>query len=177
MLLDRIELFITVAKYQSVAKTARGMHVSPSSVSQRLKSLERDFGVKLYKRNKDGIELTNEGRTLLSTASEVLNQIDTLRRTLNPNSDRTLQQRLVVGATYNPSAKYLPAAIASFQKGRPDAVVTLLTSYRREVEKWVRDGEVDIAIIQSPSESCMADFLPSILRSTPLPFSLIQVIR
>jgi DNA-binding transcriptional LysR family regulator len=157
MLLDRIELFVTVAKHQSVAKTARGMHVSPSSVSQRLKSLERDFGVKLYKRTKEGIELTKEGRILLSTAGEVLNQIDTLRRTLNPNLERVVQQRLVVGATYNPSVKYLPVAIASFQKARPDATVTFLTSYRREVEKWVRDGEVDIAIIQSPSESCMAD--------------------
>jgi DNA-binding transcriptional LysR family regulator len=157
MLLDRIELFVTVAKHQSVAKTARGMHVSPSSVSQRLKALERDFGVKLYKRNKDGIELTNEGRILLSTASDVLNQIDTLRRSLNPNPDRMVRQRLVVGATYSASAKYLPAAIASFQKARPDAAVTFLTSYRREVEKWVGDGEVEIAIIQSPSESCLAD--------------------
>lgn len=156
MLLDRIALFVNVAKHQSLTKTARGMHVSPSSVSQRLKSLENDFGVKLYKRNKDGIELTNAGRTLLSTASQVLNQLDTLRKTLNPSSEKAVQ-RLVVGATYNPSARYLPSAIATFQKTHPDIKVTFLTSYRRTVEKWVRDGEVDIAMIQSPSESCIAD--------------------
>jgi DNA-binding transcriptional LysR family regulator len=157
MLLDRIALFINVAHHQSVAKTARGMHVSPSSVSQRLKSLERDFGVKLYRRNKDGIELTNEGRMLLSTASEVMSQINTLREKLNPNSDKGVERRLVVGATYTPSARYLPAVIAAFQKAHSDVSVTFLTSYRREVEKWVRDGEVDVAIIQSPSQSCIAD--------------------
>jgi DNA-binding transcriptional LysR family regulator len=156
MLLDRIELFVTVAKHQSVAKTARGMHVSPSSVSQRLKSLERDFGVRLYRRNKDGIELTSEGRTLLRAAGQVLNQIDTLRRTLNPNSHEAVP-RLIVGATYNPSARHLPEAIATFQKNNADVAVTFLTASRREVERWVRDGEVDIAIIQSPSESCMED--------------------
>jgi DNA-binding transcriptional LysR family regulator len=156
MLLDRIELFVNVAKYQSLTKTARGMHVSPSSISQRLKSLEIDFGVKLYKRSKNGIELTNAGRTLLSTASQVLNQLDTLRETLNPGSEKAVQ-RLVVGATHNPSARCLPSAIATFQKTHTDIEVTFLTSHRPTVEKWVRDGEVDIAMIQNPSESCIAD--------------------
>ena len=91
MLLDRIELFVNVAKHQSLAKTARGMHVSPSSVSQRLKSLENDFGVKLYKRNKDGIELTSAGRTVLSTANQVLHQLDTLRQTLKSNAQKAVK--------------------------------------------------------------------------------------
>jgi DNA-binding transcriptional LysR family regulator len=132
------------------------MHVSPSSVSQRLKSLENDFGVKLYNRTKNGIELTNAGRMLLSTASQVLNQLDTLRRTLNPKAESPVQI-LTIGATYNPSVRDVPSAIAAFQKNYPDIKVRFLTSYRRTVEKWVRDGEVDIAMIQSPSESCMAD--------------------
>src|SRR5688572_13767648 len=156
MLLDRIELFVNVAKHQNLAKTARGMHVSPSSVSQRLKSLESDFGVKLYKKNKEGIELTTAGHTLLTTASEVLNQIDTLRKTLNPHCEAAVEH-LTVGATYSPSARDVPSAIAAFQKTYPDTKVRFLTSYSRTVEKWVRDGEVDIAIIQGPSESCLAE--------------------
>jgi DNA-binding transcriptional LysR family regulator len=156
MLLNRIELFVNVAKFHSLTKTARGMHVSPSSVSQRLKSLENDFGAKLYKRNKGGIELTDAGRILLTTASQVLNQLETLRHTLNPNSEKAVQT-LAIGATYNPSVKYLPSAIAAFQKTHPQIKVTFLSSDRRTVEKWVRDGEVDIAMIQSPSESCIAD--------------------
>ena len=84
MLLDRIELFVTVARHHNLGKTARERHVSASSVCQRLKCLENDFGVKLYKKNKEGIELTAAGETLLTTGSEVLNQLDTLRKTLNP---------------------------------------------------------------------------------------------
>ena len=156
MLLDRIELFVKVAKHQSVAKTARGMHVSPSSVSQRLRSLENDFGVKLYKRTNHGIELTDAGRTVLSTASQVLHQLGTLRNTLNSNAAKDVQT-LTVGSTYNRSARCLPSAIAAFQKSHPEVNVIFLTSTRRTVEKWVRDGEVDIAMIQSPSESCLAD--------------------
>jgi DNA-binding transcriptional LysR family regulator len=34
------------------------MHISASSVCQRLKSLENELGMQLYQRNKEGIELT-----------------------------------------------------------------------------------------------------------------------
>src|SRR5690242_14406276 len=107
MLLDRIELFVNVAEHQNLAKTARGMHVSPSSVSQRLKSLERDFNAKLYRRHKDGIELTQAGRTLLNTARQVLQELDTLRRTLNPNAEKPVKT-LMIAATHNPSALARP---------------------------------------------------------------------
>ena len=156
MLLNRIELFVNAARHHNLARTARSMHVSPSSVSQRLKSLEKDFGAKLYRKNKDGIELTAAGQALLSTANQVLHQLAALRRTFNPNSERTVQT-LSVGGTYSPSAKHLPAAIAAFQKACPKITVTFLTSYRRTVEKWVRDGEVEIAIVQDPSESCLTE--------------------
>ena len=152
MLLNRIELFVTVAKHHNFGKTAREMHVSASSICQRLKSLERDFGAKLYKKTKEGIELTDAGQTLLSTGSEVLNQLDKLRKTLNPASEIAVRS-LTVGGTYNPSAKYLPSAIAAFQKTHPEIEVKFLTAVKVSIEKWLRDFEVDIAIIQSPSES------------------------
>ena len=155
MLLNQIELFVTVARNHNLGKTARQIHVSASSVCQRLKSLENGLGVKLYKKNKEGIELTGAGETLLTTASEVLNQLDTLKKTLNSDSQPAVQS-LTIGGTYNPSVKHLPAAIAAFQKTHPDVKVTFLTSDRANIQKWVRESEVDIAIIQSPSES--ADF-------------------
>src|SRR5437773_3319686 len=155
MLLNQIELFVTVAKNNNLGKTAREMHVSASSVCQRLKSLENDLGAKLYKKNKEGIELTGAGETLLTTASEVLNQLDTLKKTLNTDSQHAIQS-LTIGGTYTPSAKYLPSAIAAFQKTHPDIKAIFLTSDRANIQKLVRESEVDIAIIQSPSES--ADF-------------------
>jgi DNA-binding transcriptional LysR family regulator len=152
MLLNQIELFVTVAKHQNLGKTAQEMHVSASSVCQRLKSLENDLGVKLYKKNREGIELTEAGETLLATASKVLSQLDNLKRTLNSDSQSAVPS-LSVGGTSSPSAKYLPAAITAFQKTHPDIKVTFLTSKRANIEKLLRASQLEIAIIQSPSES------------------------
>jgi len=152
MLLDRIELFVQVARHQSLGKTAREMHVSASSICQRLKCLESEFGAKLYRKNKDGIELTGAGETFLGTASEVVNQLESLKKTLHSEPE-TACRTLIVGGTYNPSAKYLPGAIAAFRKTHPNTEVRFLTSDGPGIEKAVREGEIEIAILHSPAKS------------------------
>jgi DNA-binding transcriptional LysR family regulator len=56
-------------------------------------------------------------------------------------------QRLSVSGSYNRQAKYLPSAIADFQKLRPEIEVTFLTSRRRAAENWMHDGDEDITIV------------------------------
>ena len=152
MLLTQIELFVTVAQSQNLAKTARRIHVSPSSVSQRLKSLENELGTKLYEKTKEGIKLTEAGRVLLETANQILNQIETVKKTIG---SRLLAkaESLVVGGTYNTSAKYLPSAIAEFQKTHPNVKLTFLTLEKANIERMIRQCEVDVALVQNPSKS------------------------
>jgi DNA-binding transcriptional LysR family regulator len=152
MLLNRIELFVSVAKHQNLARTAREMHVSASSVCQRLKSLENDFGVKLYTRTKAGIEITEAGQAVLSTAKDVLSRLEILRAKFL-HWPETKVGTLTIGGTYNPSAKDLPAAIATFKDAYPDTRVRFLTYTRAEIEKLLQERKVDIAVIQSPSNS------------------------
>jgi len=152
MLLDRIELFISVAKYHNLAKTARQMHVSSSSVCQRLKSLENDFGTKLYKKTKEGIELTDAGRTFLSGVTGILGELESLKKTLSSKPDNG-RQGISVGGNYNPSVKHLPMAIAAFKKTHPNITVTFWTGSRAHIEKCLRDFDVDIALVQSPSKT------------------------
>ena len=159
MLLDRIQLFVRVVANRNLAKAAREMHVSPSSVTQRLKALERDFGVKLYSAHRAGIELTPAGETLLATASEVLHRIESLQQVIKATAEESVRNDeqakiLTVAATYNPSAKYLPVAIATFKKRQPNVEVTFVSSIRSRVEQCLRDGESEIALIQSPSNEC-----------------------
>src|ERR1051325_5223800 len=152
MLLDRIELFISVAKHHNLAKTARETHVSASSVCQRLKSLERDFGTKLYKKNKEGIELTDAGHTFLSGVTEILAELESLKKNLSATPE-SANQSLSVGGTYNPSAKHLPAAIAAFKRTHPEIKVSFWTGTRIHIENCLRNFEVEIALIQSPSKN------------------------
>lgn len=152
MLLSRIQLLITVAKHLNLGKAAKEIHVSVSSVCQRLKSLENDFGVKLYKKHAGGIQLTGAGQALVATGNQVLSDLESLRRRLNSYSETALQS-LSIGGNYNASVKFLPLALATFQKTHPDVKVRLVTRDSPDLEKMLQKSEVDVAIMPSPSAS------------------------
>ena len=152
MLLNNIELFISVAKHKNLGDTAGELHVSASSVCQRLKSLENDLGVRLYSKSREGIELTVAGKTFFAVGTQVLDEIETLRRKLS-GKPSPADNNLSVGGTFTPSVKHLPSAIAAFQKTHPVAKLKFLSAHRAVVEQWLHDFKLDIALIQS-SRKC-----------------------
>ncbi len=89
MTLHQLSLWIAVAKNQSVTKTADELHIRQPSVTQQIKSLENEFGIKLYKvYTGKGIELTQAGKLLLKYAKLIHLQVKTLESKLKSSRKR-----------------------------------------------------------------------------------------
>ncbi len=89
MTLHQLSVWVVVAKHQNVSKTADELHIRQPSVSQQIKSLEKDYGIKLYKAYPGkGIELTQAGKTLLKYAKLILLQVKTLESKLKSSRRR-----------------------------------------------------------------------------------------
>ncbi len=67
----RLELLRELADRGSIAAVATATHRTPSAVSQQLKVLEREAGVPLTERHGRGISLTDAGRALAHSATDV----------------------------------------------------------------------------------------------------------
>ncbi|MET0589593.1 MAG: LysR family transcriptional regulator [Naasia sp.] len=67
----RLELLRELAERGSVGAVAQATHRTPSAVSQQLKVLERESGVPLTERSGRGIKLTDAGRALARTATDI----------------------------------------------------------------------------------------------------------
>jgi len=97
MTLHQLSIWIVVAKHQSVTKTADELHIRQPSVSQQIKSLENEFGIKLYKVNMvnkgKGIELNQAGRLLLKYAKLIHLQVKTLEDTLKSSRKRRRKRK------------------------------------------------------------------------------------
>ena len=61
---DLYKVFMYVAKYKSLTKAAAELKVSQPAVSQSMKQLEANLGVKLTQRTGHGIKLTPEGEII-----------------------------------------------------------------------------------------------------------------
>ena len=71
-LLHAIETFVRAVEKGSFSAVARESDSSPSSVTRSIEQLEQHFGVRLLHRTTRHLNLTDEGRSLLSHAREVI---------------------------------------------------------------------------------------------------------
>ncbi len=94
MTLHQLRIWIVVAKHRSVTKTADELQIRQPTVTQQIKSLEKDCGIKLYKVHAGkGIELTQAGRLLLKYAKLILLQVKILENKLKISRKRRRRRR------------------------------------------------------------------------------------
>ena len=80
--LNAILYFETVARRGTLSRAAEELSVSPSAVSQQIKLLEQQLGVKLFRRDGRQLSLTLEGEQLYQSAGTALRMLKDARRNL-----------------------------------------------------------------------------------------------
>lgn len=111
------EYFEATARLGTVTRAAAELGVSPSAVSQQIRLLETQFGVKLFRREKKRLTLTLDGDRLFQTATQAFAALRNARGAIaqQPNP-RSLTLRV------SPSfgVRWLGPRIASFAAQHPD---------------------------------------------------------
>nr|WP_202033710.1 LysR family transcriptional regulator [Massilia sp. Se16.2.3] len=79
---DDLRFFCAVASQPTLAATARLLHVTPPSVTQRLQGLEARLGLRLLDRFGRRTSLTDEGQLLAARARLILDEMDALANAL-----------------------------------------------------------------------------------------------
>lgn len=88
--LELYRIFSIVAGEENLTKASNILHISQPAVSKHIKNLEDELNVKLFKRSKYGMILTDNGKKLYLQIKEsvnILNQADLL---FNANRDINL---------------------------------------------------------------------------------------
>lgn len=143
MELRHLRYFVTVAEELNFSKAALKLYTAQPSLSQQIKDLEEDVGVKLLHRTKRKVELTEEGAVFLEQARLTLAQADKAVAMARQVS-KARQQLLRIGFVPVAEMKVFPYVLPNLRVQSPDLKIELLSLNNMEQMKLLKKGDLDI---------------------------------
>jgi LysR family glycine cleavage system transcriptional activator len=132
--------FFVVARAGAMQAAARELGVTPGAISQRIRSIEKHHGKRLFVRSRDGISLTVSGKSLWKEVEGAFARIEAShRRHFCKNGQTTL--RISAAPTFAHS--FLVSNLASFNQVHPAIKLSIETDDRL-VD--LRSEPIDLAI-------------------------------
>lgn len=148
--LRQLEIFTSVAKFQSISKAAENIPLSKAAVSQAIKELELQLGHLLFVREKRHLVISADGIMFLEHSQKLLQQAGIMYQTF-VQTDTLMQLRF--GGTLGACSIYAPSLINHWSCLEPELKIHYFTGNTSTNCKMVRNFEIDLAIVEGkPSE-------------------------
>jgi DNA-binding transcriptional LysR family regulator len=129
MNLDHLDLFLNIVEKGSLAAAGRELGLSAATVSERLAALEKHYGVTLLHRTTRALSLTEEGRSLVDGARQVLSAANELENRIRLGAD-TLSGLIRISAPFDLGRSTVKPVIDEFLAQHPQISVELMLSDR-----------------------------------------------
>lgn len=147
MELRDVTCFVAVAEELHFGRAAARMGMAQPPLSQRIKTLEEELGVRLFARTSRKVALTPAGEAFLAEAREVLARAERARETAR-RVGRGLGGRLVVGFVNPAMDAFLAVALVRFRELVPGVALRLRDLSTREQVAALGRGRLDLGFVR-----------------------------
>lgn len=144
MKLLQMRYFQTVCRYGSITKAAEELFVSQPTISFCIKELEAEFGVRLFHRRHNRLQLTVEGAFFLDKVNYILQSVDTLSTQMKDMGSNRNHVKLAMPAML--STFLFPQIFNAYSQVYPQVELEMLETGSLQARKLVDANSVDIGI-------------------------------
>lgn len=151
MELRHFTAFVAVAEELHFGRAAEKLHIAQPALSQMIRSLEKELGVRLFDRTTRRVRLTASGEAMLEPAQAIGTQVDGAKRIARAAQDGAVGRvRIAFGGT---SGYSILSLIAREMAARQPGISLDLNPqmYCGEAAQAVRDGDMDLAVVSPPA--------------------------
>ena len=159
MELRHLRYFVAVAEELHFRRAAERLHVAQPAVSEQVRKLEEELGVRLFDRTQRSVSMTDAGAALLEEARRVLHQAEVAVMAARNARDRATT-RFRIGHVPDTMPASVARAMQMLGASAPRVQLALETGGAVRLIEEVRAGRLDAAVVGLPAPT-------SGLRATP----------
>ncbi|MQY31840.1 LysR family transcriptional regulator [Nocardia aurantia] len=128
---DDLRYFLAVANLGRLGAAADHLGVDTSTVSRRLRALEKTLGSSVLKRAADGWELTDFGRTIAAEARPIEAALEGVARAVEGDPEDAIRGNFRLTVPDGFSAVFAVPALARLRRHHPELNVEMVTATRQ----------------------------------------------
>lgn len=141
----QIQCFLNVAALGSFTRAAEKMNTMQPALSQQVRDLETELGIRLFDRTTRRVELTDGGAEFRNIAAKIIDDLESAARNAHELAERK-RGRVIIAAPPLLAAAVVPRAIADFRRKYSGLEVRLIDARTDQIVEYVRSGQVDCGI-------------------------------
>lgn len=144
--LRQLQYFVAVAEHGTVSHAAQSLSISQSAVTEAVKELEADLGVRLFDRHARGLAITHRGHQFLRHAKSILSGVQGARRAFADDRPE-LAGKLHLGVTSLMAGYVMSDLLSRYRRANPSVEVTAIEDSGEYLEHLLIGGELDVAVM------------------------------
>jgi LysR family transcriptional regulator, flagellar master operon regulator len=140
--------FLAVSATGNFIGAAARLHITQSTVSARIKTLEQQLGIQLFKRGRSGAELTTAGSRFLRHAKALVRTFEQARHEVGLSSGFTAG--LTLSGRIALWDGFLPGWTNWMRATAPDISLRLDIGFEESIMQGIVQGTIDIGVMYTP---------------------------
>lgn len=146
------KVFYYVSQYGSLTAAAKKLCISQPAVSQAVRQMEKEAGVRLFSRTSKGVQLTREGELLHRYVKAGVESLMEGERMLDRILNKDMGE-VRVGASDMTLQFFLLPFLERFHEAYPGIKVNVTNAPTPETIASLREGKIDFGVVTTPFEA------------------------
>lgn len=146
MIDNKLETLIEVSELGSFTKAAQKLSLTQPAVSQHIKALENELGIKIFNKTETGLKPTPEGVIAIRYAKRIKSLYQVEAQRLEDSKKNMVS--LVAGITHTAESSTVGEALADFAYKTPGLRITITSDSITNLYQKLEDYEVDLIVVE-----------------------------
>jgi DNA-binding transcriptional LysR family regulator len=148
---NEFQIIKILAEERNMRKAAERLFLSQPALSQRLQTIEKEWGAQLFLRSQKGLTATPAGEIIIQFAIDTLAKQEEIFEILQSLTSK-VHGTLKIACASIVGQNWLPMVLKDFVTKYPEAKISLITGWSSEIVKALYDGEAHIGIVRGHTE-------------------------